>query len=306
MLRGGSWYDSPINCRVAYRQYPLTNARKDTCGFRVTLEGSPNPHEITRDVIIDNIHRIAGEEVDFEVANNIKMRFCWIPSGTAVLGAARGGADANFSLDEYAYTSRGFWLGKYEVTQEEWTSVMGTKDEWISFRPGGKNAEPVRGMDIKRFPAESISWNNCQEFLSLINQRDGIAKAFGKNGKFVLPHEDEWEYAYRGGKGNKQPFYWGDTLNGDFANCDGNKPYGPSSAGTYLQRPTPVGLYEKKTPHPWGLCDVSGNVWEWCENKYDRVGNDRVLRGGSWYNSASFSVGAFRLSPTVVVSRISF
>jgi formylglycine-generating enzyme required for sulfatase activity len=80
--------------------------------------------------------------------------------------------------------------------------------------------------------------------------------------------------------GNKRPFYFGDALNGTQANCNGEVPFG-TTPGDFLKRPQPVGSYEAKARHPWGLCDMHGNVWEWCRNSYDNNYN-RVLRGGSW------------------------
>jgi hypothetical protein len=85
-----------------------------------------------------------------------------------------------------------------------------------------------------------------------------------------LPHEDQWEYACRGGKGKEQPYYVGDKL-------------GPSQANTFdskLARTARVGSYERAAPHPWGLCDMHGNVSEWCVHKDDA--NDEMFRGGSW------------------------
>ena len=73
---------------------------------------------------------------------------------------------------------------------------------------------------------ERVSWNDCQKFLEKVNKRIGVENVFGKAGQFKLPHEDQWEYACRGGKGNKQPFYFGNELNGTQANCNGKSPYG--------------------------------------------------------------------------------
>mgnify|MGYP000983959271 CR=1 FL=1 len=131
---------------------------------------------------------------------------------------------------------------------------------------------------LDMFPVECVSWENCQDFLK---------KCEVKGLKVKLPHEDEWEYACRGGKGNKQSFYWGNELNGDKANCDGNRPYGTETKGVYLGKPTEVGSYEKVAHHPWGLCDMHGNVSEWCDN-FDSIGSTlRVLRGGHSCSSAS-------------------
>jgi formylglycine-generating enzyme required for sulfatase activity len=121
--------------------------------------------------------------------------------------------------------------------------------------------------------------------------------ALGKS-KFALPHEDEWEYACRGGKGNKQPFYFGDESNGTQANCKGVYPFGTATKGPSLGRTTEVGAYEKIVPHPWGLCDMLGNVWQWCENRFEDQNNRRVLRGSSWFLGAGFCRCANRDSGT--------
>jgi formylglycine-generating enzyme required for sulfatase activity len=122
-----------------------------------------------------------------------------------------------------------------------------------------------------------------------------VEKVFGKVVFFGLPLEDEWEYACRGGKGNKQAFYFGNILNGTQANCDGTKyMYGTDVKGNCKDRTMEVGSYAKESPHPWGLCDMHGNVWQWCDNKYDPEDNDMVLRGGSWSDTARYCRSAFR------------
>ncbi len=221
---------------------------------------------------------IAGEEREFEIFNAVKMKFCWIPAGEAQLGSTQeeldyiiktfyGGKSLDRLDDESEsfrgiHLSNGFWMAKYPVTQAQWEAIM--HESFSCFK----------GVNL---PVEKVSWNDCQDF---------IKKCSVSGLKVQLPHEDQWEYACRGGKGNKQAFYWGDTLNGDKANCDGTVPYGTHKKGVYLARTTEVGSYEKIAPHPWGLCDMSGNVWEWCENFRDENFLNRVIRGGSWnFNS---------------------
>jgi formylglycine-generating enzyme required for sulfatase activity len=140
---------------------------------------------------------------------------------------------------------------------------------------------------------EQVSWDDCQKFLEKLNKRTEVEKVFGKAGQFVLPHEDQWEYACRGGKGNKQAFYFGNELNGTQANCYGDFPYGTDKKGDYKARPTEVGSYAKDWPHPWGLCDMHGNVWQWCNTKYE-LSDERMLRGGSWEISAGGCRSAYR------------
>jgi formylglycine-generating enzyme required for sulfatase activity len=147
--------------------------------------------------------------------------------------------------------------------------------------------------DTGRFPVDGVSWDDCQEFLKRMNA-SAKAAAVGR-GKFVLPHEDEWEYACRGDRGNKQPFYFGARLNGAQANCDGNYPNGTDTRGEYKGRTTAVGSYVRVAPHPWGLCDMHGNVWQWCDNLYNKDSIDRVLRGGSWRSRPAYCRAARRI-----------
>ncbi len=213
-----------------------------------------------------------GEEKEFEIAKGVKMTFCWVPSGTAKLGSPAGEKDRSEDEKEHDFTTTGFWLGKYEVQQSEWEGVMGA----------GRNRSEFKGATL---PVENVSWDDCKEFMG----KCGVTGL-----KVTLPHEDEWEYACRGGGGNKKAFYWGDELNGDKANCNGNSPYGTMTKGTYIKKTTAVGAYKDKAPHPWGLCDMSGNVYEWCENLYTTDGSVRVIRGGSWGDDAWSCRSAFR------------
>jgi formylglycine-generating enzyme required for sulfatase activity len=225
----------------------------------------------------------AADELEFEIADGVKMKFCWIPSGKAILGSPKEEKGRNDDENEHEFVTNGFWLGKYPVTQAEWKAVMG--DNPSAFN--GKKINMARGMDTSRFPVEKVSWNDCQKFLEIVNKRCGVARVFGKMGKFTIPLEDQWEYACRGGKGNKQVFYFGNELNGTQANCSGFFPYGTDKKGNDKERTTEVGSYAKDWPHPWGLCDMHGNVWQWCQNKSE-PGNDLLAyRGGSWVNFAT-------------------
>jgi formylglycine-generating enzyme required for sulfatase activity len=229
----------------------------------------------------------AGEERSVEIADGVKMVFCWIPPGKATLGSPKEEKGRSEDEREHEYESKGFWLGKHLVTQAQWRALMKESPSYFD----GKKDNKAKGMDTQRFPVENVSWDDCQGLLKKLPA--GAGKALGK-GKFCLPHEDEWEYAYRGGRGNKRPFYWGEKLNGKEANCAGNYPYGTEDKGPYLERTSDVGKYAKAAPHPWGLTDMSGNLCHWCENLYGKGSSSRVLRGGSWGNEAVYSRTARR------------
>jgi formylglycine-generating enzyme required for sulfatase activity/mono/diheme cytochrome c family protein len=226
---------------------------------------------------------IPGEERAFEIAPGLKMVFCWIPpsEGMVKLGSPKAEKERSIDNEEHDYQTAGFWLAKFPVTQDEWQAVMGNNPSNYD----GKKETSIKGLDTRRFPVENVSWNDCQEYVKKLNGIGNVAASFGSNGRFSLPHEDQWEYAVRGGRGNQQPFYWGHQLNGTEANCYGDYPYGTKTTGKFLNRPCAVdftneGKYEK---HPWGLCHMTGNVLQLCENTYDGSGSDkRVARGGSY------------------------
>ena len=252
-----------------------------------------------------------GEERSIEIADGVKMTFCWVPAGECQLGSPQAEQDyitktfyegkrpsyldTETEAVRGTFKTGGFWMGKYAVTQAEWAAVMGTNPSEFD----GKKANEAKGLNTSRFPVENVSWDMiCGQdgkggFLAKVNAYGGIQKAFGKAGTFVLPHEDMWEYACRGGLGNGRPFYFGPALNGTQANIDGNDPFGTATKGPYLKRPTAVGEYAATAPHPWGLCDMHGNVYQWCENPYDKT-NSRVIRGGSWFGNGRDGRAAYR------------
>lgn len=233
------------------------------------------------------------------------MVFCYIPAGEAQLGSPKAEREAVLKYlgvmdvpqwlaaeaeeKRGKYTSKGFWLGKYEVTQKEWKAVEGSNPSEFD----GERDNKAKDLDTTHFPVETVSWNDCKGFANALNKRADAAKVFGKGSRICLPDENEWEYAYRGGKGNGRAFYWGDTLDGSQANCSGPA-YGTDKKGTYLDRPCSVtftndGEYEA---HPWGLMHMSGNVAEWCDSEFSK--GRYIPRGCSWQGAAVFCRGADR------------
>jgi len=137
-----------------------------------------------------------------------------------------------------------FWMGKYELPQDAWEKVMGKNP---SFYKNPRN------------PVERVSWNDCQEFLKKLN-------AAGRDkGAFRLPTEAEWEYACRAG--TKTPFCFGETVSTDQANYYGEFFYGAGKAGVNRKKTVPVGSLPAS---PWGLCEMHGNVGEWCQDWFAR------------------------------------
>jgi len=222
--------------------------------------------------------------------NSMGMELAYIPAGEFMMGSSEAEVDeAFYECKKYNKDCKrdlftretpkhkvaikdGFWMGKYEVTQGQWQSVMG--DNPSKFADCGSTC-----------PVEQVSWDDIQVFLKRINAKnDGF--------EYSLPSEAQWEYAARAG--TTTAFAFGDSLNSSQANFNGEYPYA-STKGTNVGKTVSVGRYQ---PNAWGLYDMHGNVWEWSQDIYNAsysglptdgsanmsVGdaNKRVLRGGSW------------------------
>jgi formylglycine-generating enzyme required for sulfatase activity len=228
-----------------------------------------------------------------EVVNSIGMRLRLIPAGRFMMGSPPGekGRRADETQHE-VMISRPFYMGVYHVTQEEYEKVMGHNPS--GFSPGGLDRLAVRGLTTKHFPVERVSWEDAVQFCERLSNRPEESQA-GR--VYRLPTEAEWEFACRGGAREVTAFAGGPSLSSHQANFDGTQPY-DSVAGPFLGRPEKVGSY---LPNGFGLHDMHGNVWQWCADWYDKdtysnspgkdsagpaTGNFRVLRGGSWQESA--------------------
>ncbi len=225
-------------------------------------------------------------------------RFAWIAPGTFVMGSPSREKDRY--PDEGPQTTvtltRGYWMGRYEVTQAEYQAVLGGNPSHFT----GDLTQPV----------EQVSWLDATNYCDKRTQQDRQAGLIPAGYEYRLPTEAEWEYACRAGTTTR--FYWGDDLSytgiGSYAWYTGNTGW-----NTY-----PVG---QKPPNAWGLYDMSGNVWEWCSDRclnwYGKypggsvtdpkgagAGSYRVLRGGCWNSYAAYCRSALRNYATPAVQSI--
>jgi len=217
-----------------------------------------------------------GEDQTVMLPGDVALEMLYIPAGTFMMGRYPGEQDSyDWEDPQHQVTlTHGFSLGKYELTKRQWQAVMGTTP-W--------SGQPFVLNDLDS-PAVYVSWNDTQAFITAVNTYTGLT--------LRLPTEAEWEYACRAGTTTR--FYWGDdpsyTQIGVYAWYQGNA----WNAGE--QYAHVVGL---KLPNTWGLYDMSGNVWEWCEDWYGSypsaaaidpqgasTGTYRVLRGGWWLSTA--------------------
>ena len=197
----------------------------------------------------------SGKEEITDLGKDVKLEMILIPAGKFVMGspASEKGHRVNETQHEVTLT-KPFYMGKYEVTQEQWDAVM------------INNRSFYRGPKL---PVTSVSWENCQEFIKKLNAKT--------SGGYRLPTEAEWEYSCRAGTATA--YSNGDIITKNDSNVEG--------LSTKV-----VGSYK---PNAFGLYDMHGNVWEWCEDwkvdypkeavidpKGPEAGKNRVLRGGSF------------------------
>ena len=206
--------------------------------------------------------------------NGVTFKMVRVTGGTFMMGATpeQGENTSDKEKPVHQVTLSSFSISQTEVTQELWDAVMGTNPSYYT--------------GDMQCPVESVSWNDCQAFIAQLNQLTGE--------QFRLPTEAEWEFAARGGNKSQGTRYAGSNIIDDVAWYNAN-----STNTTH-----PVAL---KTPNELGLFDMTGNVWEWCNDWYKRytaeaqtdptgpeTGNNRVLRGGCWNGDTNYNRISYR------------
>lgn len=254
----GEWFEQPLDCT-----------------------GPNGADEATVQRVQRNWSEALGLPVAMSVdlGEDVKMEFVLIPPGKFWMGSpdSEEMRDSNEGPLHVVTLTKPFYLGKYQVTQQEYLQLIGTNPSHF--------AKVARW---RRHPVETVNWHAAAKFCELLTPRlmlCGLSRA-------TLPTEAQWEYACRAG--TRTPFHFGGVLNGDKANCDGRYPYGTTKKGKYLKMTCPVGVY---TGNAFGLFDLHGNVWEWLldaweEKAYQAEGRidpfvsnpdaRHCLRGGSW------------------------
>ena len=219
----------------------------------------------------------ANDEIIVELPGGVPLEMVWIEPGRFIMGSQEvGGTPRELTI------SQGFYLGKYEITQEQWQAVMGTSP-WSSWRSGFQGPKLPAGL----------SWHDAQAFAHKLNDH------FGEDA-YRLPTEAEWEYACQAGTTTRWSFGDDESLLADYAWYKANA----RDAGR--DHFHPVGT---KQSNPWGLFDMYGNAWEWVYDWYDYTAQDgtpqtdptgpvsghyRLQKGGAYYVEARVTRGAYR------------
>ncbi len=303
VLRGGSWLSEAQYVRVAYRNYYTPTSTSFFTGFRCARSASSTQQETSSNT--DNRNYQKRSSRDAQPSDPSVSGMVLIPSGTFRMGSTTGDADES---PIHTVTLDAFYMDTHEVTNAEYAdflNAMGRHADaghtWLAIWKSGVRIEPLdRTYRVKAgyadHPVVHVSWYGAMAYAAWAGKR--------------LPTEAEWEYAARGGKsGLKYP--WGNTID--------------STQARYARKtrsPTAVGRY---AANGYGLYDMVGNVWEWCLDAYDKnfytisptsnplsgassiqwlldnyaeIKSRRVLRGGSWENTAGNVRAAFRFYDT--------
>ena len=252
-------------------------------------------------IIIHEYERTAQYFIE-DLGNGIQLEMVMIPNGTFIMGSpeTEEGSRDN-ERPQHQVTIKAFCLGKYQVTQAQWKAVAAFPQLNRELKPDPSN---FKGANR---PVEQVSWEDAVEFCDRLSRHT--------KRQYRLPSEAEWEYACRAG--TITPFHFGQTITTDLANYDGTDgknnewsgSYGSGPKGVYRKETTEVGSFE--VANNFGLYDMHGNVWEWCQDyphhNYEGAPTDgsawldneessniKLLRGGSWYDNPEHCRSAYR------------
>ncbi len=224
-----------------------------------------------------------------DLGNNVILDMVFIPGGSFMMGSPEGEEDSR-EKPQHEVTVQPFFMGKYPVTQAQWRAIASLPKVNRNLNP-----EPSRFKGDER-PVEQVSWDDAVEFCERLSRETGR--------EYRLPSEAEWEYACRAG--TTTPYHFGETISREVANCKRNVAI--ALMGLFVGETTEVGSF--KVSNAFGLYDMHGNVWEWCEDYWHKnyegaptdgsawsseTSNTKVLRGGSWYVNPLLCRSACRL-----------
>jgi formylglycine-generating enzyme required for sulfatase activity len=278
VVLANSWYENgqkkrEVNYKDGKQDGLATWWNKD--GVKSSIPAINRSKVRSIEEVIEGIDSLLGDikmssRVIFKPGENftvpdLGLEMIWVKHGAFMMGSPKGEAKRNEDEIQHQVTlTKGFYLGKYEVTQAQWVRVM------------GNNPSNFKGADR---PVEEVSWNDAVVFCKKLTEMEKKAGRVPQGMSYQLLTEAQWEYACRAGTSTM--YSWGDSISSSNANY-----------GENVDETTPVGKYPA---NPWGFHDMHGNVWEWCADWSGDYpsgsvtnpigpasGEFRVVRGGSW------------------------
>jgi len=286
VLRGGSFYGYASDASSSNRYDSWPTYRYNSVGLRLvrnvdhkaevtpTVPKSYNEAKEVQKAVAKSLQKEAkpGKVEIIDLSKDVKLEMVLIPAGKVTMGSPASEKRLLYIETQHEVTlTKPFYIGKHEITQEQWEAVMGNN--------------PSSRTKGAKFPVTDVSWEDCQKFIKKLNAKT--------SGGYRLPTEAEWEYSCRAGTTTE--YSYGASLTKADANIEGGS---IKEVGSYV-------------PNAFGLYDMHGNVWEWCEDLYGdypagavidpkgpAMGEDRVRRGGSFSDSDSVACSSFRLNGT--------
>jgi len=286
VIRDGAFIGETLTCRISHRTWAIPDTILNTLGLRLVISDIDPKDQIIEETIV-----VPSEYETFTI-NGVSFNMILVDGGTFTMGATsdQGNDYDDNELPTHRVTLTSYHIGQTEVTQALWQAVMGNN--------------PSKNKGDSQYPVEQVSWNDCQVFITKLNQLTGR--------KFRLPTEAEWEYAARGGNISKHYKYAGSNTADDIA-------WAKENSNGYHH------IVATKKPNELGIYDMSGNVWEWCYDWYGSYSGDlqtnpqgapdgtkRVLRGSGYINYYDYEEGGFHLSyrnytePETVANAVGF
>lgn len=199
-----------------------------------------------------------------DLRNGVTLDMVQISGGTFTMGSPNQEA-YDSEKPQHKVTVQPFFMGKYLVTQAQWQAVAALPRVKRDLKPDPSNFKGDRRL------VEQVSWYDAVEFCARLSIKTGR--------EYRLPSEAEWEYACRAG--TITPFYFGETITSELANYDASKTYASEPKGQYRQQTIDVGSFP---PNAFGLYDMHGNIWEWCQDTWHNNYNGAPTGGSAWIN----------------------